>query len=822
MLKDKLNAMLSSNVPGRNIAYYISRHMDKQIVKALPADFNKSEFAIYAIGGYGRKEMSPYSDVDIMLLAKDRLDTSYMEKVYYSLIDSGLEISHSFRTIDECIHEAKKDVKTRTSMLDSRFIAGSTALDALFQKQVYPALSYHKKGSQALFREMMEELKNRYKKYGSSPFLLEPDLKYSKGGLRDVHDALWVARVFLNVIEFEQLHSLISAESFKSLCKAHDFILSMRIALHIVTGRDNNALSFEHQEGVARLLGIRASRKFQASERLLRRYYIRARAVADINDYIRSTAAKGFINIKSNFAVFKINNIFSISRNKLMINNLAFIKKDPVQILEAYLLYAKKGKVFTRFLREHISKNLLLIDKAFRSDKRAVRVFLEILQSERVYLTLKMMQKDGVLDRFIPEFGALRFLVVHEPYHIYTVDEHTLLTIKALEALSRPYNNTEGAGFANIFRNFKDKYLLYLSLLFHDIGKSQGRLHTTAGYKALFTIFERLQLEHSKRATVEFLVQNHILIYGIALNKDTEDYETIAQFIDTVNDEYLLDALLLVTYGDMCAVNPEFLTSWKRNLLLSLYNISKKYIKGIKETPNEYIQTLISKSTNSSEGFQAFLKFMPERYFLTSTIHDIGYDFTLFTEYKEKGFSFGVKKKRDNTDEITIIAADRPGLLSDILGVFSLRRLNIISLRTFNSTEGFIVDRVVVSNYRQMWWEGMDELLKEETADIIQGRREIRLPQRKYIINSRFSPFINMDNESSAFYILIETFSQDRIGLLRDITGVFSNEGFNIAMARVNTESDVAMDVFYINKTIDNSSLLKLVRVIAELWEVLQ
>lgn len=827
-LKEEVKTQLSTKITGRNIAANLTDRIDKYILNCLPQGFDTSPFAIYAIGGYGRREMSLYSDVDVMFLAKSRVESTYMEDIYYKLIDSGLAISHSFRTIDECIDEAKKDINTRTSMIDSRFLAGNVELSQDFQKKVYPSLLLHPGGQKALFLDLIGQLKTRHDKYGKSTFLLEPDLKYSIGSLRDIHDTLWLLRFFLNAKDFENHTTLFGKDTFKAFYKAHDFLLSTRLALHLESGRVNELLSFDYQEQVADLLDIRDNKKFRASERLLRRYYIKARCVNNTSTFVRNFIGKRFVrHLKVKFTSVRVDNVFSIARNMIMVNNRVLIKRNPVQILNAYLLYSKTGKLFTDFLRNYIKKNLDLINKDVRSDPRANKIFLDILKGgNRVYSTLKMMHTDGVLDRFIPEFGRLRFLVVHEPYHIYTVDEHSLFAIKAVEELGG-YSNKELDGIGRIYHTYKDKHLLYLALLFHDIGKARGRLHSTESYKSLPSILDRLKVDRAERNTILFLVRNHMLLYEVALKKDMEDPEVIAQFVDVVDDEKLLEALMVVTYGDMCAVNSKFWTSWKNNLFIVLMNRAKQYIRGVNESTYKRVEYLSDEMQNNNGEMSDFLDTMPKHYFLTNTVQKVEKDFVIFRKFKKDGFAFNIEEKVDGTHELTIIARDRTGLLTSILGVLAARMLNIILLRTFenndkNGSIHFVIDRVVVSNYRDLWWDGMDGLLKEEIKGVVIDRKKVNLSNYRVQKECRFSSFINIDNDSSQWFSIVEIFSADRIGLLRDIAEVFAIEGYNIAAAKFNTESDVAMGAFYINKDGAKVESLQLSEGVKKLWGVLE
>ncbi len=808
--------LLKKGHSGQEIVLYHSKQVDRYIKSMLPEDFADHSFAIFATGGYGRCELAPYSDIDLMFFAKDINDTQYIEALYYKLLDSGLRISHSFRTPNDCLYEINKDIRTRTSLLDARFIAGDNNLIDVFRETVYPEVAF--KEQRSFFSQRSNELKVRHKKYGQSIYLLEPNIKESQGGLRDIHEALWLCKVALNIKCIKDFQKILGEEDFRRFEKAYNFLLRLRIALHIVIGRYSDILSYEYQERVAKLMGLKDSERFHSTERLLRFYYFMAKTIKETTSRLRNISVSSHIKIPVNYGHVKLNKIFSFLQNRIIINDYEIMKKEPYRLFDAYLLYAKTGKEFSSYLTHYIKKNIFLINEKVRKSAEAVKTFKEILNSERVYNTLRMMHDDGILAKFIPEFSALRFLVVNEPYHTYTVDEHTLRSLMAIEELKNPKDFfTEH--LYNLFINLNEKEVIYFSLLFHDIGKSRGKLHSAEGYKSIKSILDKLIIKQNQREIIEFLVNNHLIMARYAFHKDIEDPENISQFSELVKSELLLNLLLLITYADMASVNPDFLSEWKKHLLFDLYNESRKYIRGIEEDPDKYIDNIIGMEERASE-IHNYLKKMPERYLLSSTPEKILKEFYLIDILKKNNISFTIDQKEGGATEISILAWDRPGLLSDIVGVFSQRRLNIISLKTFICQDGFVIDRVKFSNWDEMWWEGMNAMLESEIKDVVQRKKQIKL--NKYCkTNKRFAPFIEVENKLTSIYTTFETMSSDRIGLLYDLTNVFTRNNMNISLARINTESDVAHDVFYVSKNSARLSTEDIYNAMIQLWEIL-
>ncbi len=817
-----MGGLLAEGFTGGAIVRWHSEKIDAVIRESLPEDFDSQGVALFAIGGYGRCELAPFSDVDLMFAINKRGDAKYVEDVYYRLLNRFLPISHSVRTIGECIDELRKDVRTRTSLLDARFLAGNEAIAKRYREKVEPEVFV--KGHRDFFVARFKENQNRLMKYGKSVYMLQPNVKESDGGLRDIHEALWLSKIALHLKCFDDLSKILPLEDFKKLLKSYDFLLRLRTALHIASGRANDILSFELQRDVANALGIGASKYFRATERLMRSYYLRAKSNREITARIRNIAGSAYVKIPRTFTVAKINETFSLSQNRIMVNSTAALKKEPYRIIDSYRMRSITGKDFTSILRDFIKRHLYLIDKKTRSSPQAVSAFIDILKGSRVYDVLKAMHGDGVLDRFIPEFGPLRSLVVYEYYHIYTVDEHTLFTIKALEALGKDDSGLLGG----IYRDFRQKHVLYLSLLFHDLGKSRGHQHSAHGYKVIKPILERFALGKDEKDDIEYLVRHHLLMSRTAFNMDTEEPEVIAAFSDSVVNERLLNALFLVTYADMSAVNPDFFTGWKKRLLAELYERALRYMRGIRDDTYRYIDTYLERKTLppiplaiTKEAITAFLSTLAQRYLASSTPEKVIREFSLYLDFKQSGCAFAIEKNKDDTAGITIVAADRPGLLSGIVGVLSSRMLNIVSLRTFNGANGFIIDRIEAVNISALWWDGLDALLKEEVTAVALGTKTPAIRQYPNKI-SIFKPMLEVDNESREQYTIFEIMAADRVGLLYGITRVFASNSLNILMARVNTESDLAHDVFYVvNGHSGQPPGGTILKVLAELWQIL-
>ena len=805
---------------GRLLAEKYTRMIDtliEDIANSLHLDANA---AIVAVGGYGREELAPFSDIDVMLLIPNRKDTEKAQRILYKLWDTGLDISYSFRTPDECVVEAFRDVKTRTSLLECRYVAGDKGIYDTFRKDVYPEIAY--KRQKDFVREKLREMEKRHLDAGDSIFLLEPHLKEGEGGLRDIHTAYWLSKVALKTGNMSAFLGLMDSYDYKRFLSAYDFLLRTRFSLHLVSKRKNDVLSFEYQKDVANDLGFRDSRKFKAPERFMRYYYLKSKVIKDITRKLMVISSRPYVRVYRDMNIKRMTDEFFVSGGSLITTRKDLFAVRTEKIMEGFYLYSKTGRRFSDTMKEHIRSNLLRIRRRTRSSPEAVHYFLDILKGRRVYETLREMHETGVLGRFIPEFGALRLLVVHEPYHMYTVDEHTLLGIRNLEGLrDTRYGSLED--FHRIFIETKDLDTLFLALLFHDIGKAAGRHHEEEGYKRLKNIMERFNLDIKKRARIEFLVKNHILMSKIALRSEASDIEVLASFADAIGDPENLKAIYLITYADMSAVNPGFWTSWKSYLLRELYDHTMDYLMGIRADRSEYIKSLQTYCPDivMSELID-FLEEMPERYLLSTTKGKVIEDYKLMQQVKESGFAMRIDSRSDGVAELSVSAEDCPGLFSRIVGYLSSRGLNIVNGRIFTGRNGIVIDKISISNWKDVWWEGLAREVEDGLRGIIVGGKPINIVRRQRHAGGPFDIFIELDNEASEEFSVIEVFSQDRLGLLYDISHVLYKKGIDIVSARINTEAGLAQDVFYTQTKKDKIDYVKAQEVLAELWSILK
>jgi len=402
------------------------------------------------------------------------------------------------------------------------------------------------------------------------------------------------------------------------------------------------------------------------------------------------------------------------------------------------------------------------------------------------------------------------------------VDEHTLVAIRNLEGLrDTTYRSLEN--LHRIFNETKHLDTLFLALLFHDIGKAAGRHHEEEGYKRLKNIMERFHFDIQKRVRIEFIVRNHILMSKIALRREAGDSEVVAKFADVVGDPENLKAIYLITYADMSAVKPDFWTSWKAYLLKELYDHTMDYLAGIKSDRSEYVRSLRTFTADiEMEGLVDYLDNMPERYLLSTTRGKVVEDFRLIQRVKESSFAMRIDNSSHGVVELSISAEDCPGLFSKIVGFLSSKGLNIVDGRIFTGSRGMVIDRISISNWKEVWWDGIEKDLEGGLREIIVDGKPLNVVRQKSHSGGLFDVFIELDNEASDEFSVLEIFSPDRLGLLYDISHVLYKKGINIVSARINTEAGLAEDVFYTQSKKVKIDYVKAQEVLAELWETLE
>ncbi len=808
-------------------------HLIRHLFTAISADYGQQlpaanrRVALIAQGGYGRGELNPQSDIDLLFLYVWKVSPfveSVTEKLLYTLWDAGLQVGHATRSIADCVRLAESDMKVRTSLLDARFLCGDFPLYEDFEKKVESRLV--KNGVKRFIREKLEETRLRHEQFGGSVYLLEPDVKEGEGGLRDLQTARWVARAGLKVKDIETLalNGIVGAADIAQLKESQDFLLRVRNELHFSTGKHQDQLTFEHQEKVSAALGFEGEGALRGVEVFMRSYYLHAAQVNRLSTLIvhRVTDCD-----KPRFgagAIFgrTLREGIRLSKGHLTVTKPEVLRSAPENLVRIFDDAQKYNCQLSHETRELLRAHLDLIDDEFRRSAAANLPFFSILRwKESVYETLVEMHRAGVLGALIPEFGRLLCMVLHDAYHIYTVDQHSLRLIKEIERLKAGEYAESSPLLTQLAREAEKIELLYLGLMFHDIGKGFGGGHSEIGARMVHSIARRMRLNADDGALVEFLVRHHLLMTHTAFRRDLEDPKTISDFAKTMGGVNNLKMLYLLTFADVKAVGPEVWNPWKASLLGELYiktlNVLEEAEKGEFERQDvraalRRVQTRVRRQLtkdHDEEEVEQFIEAMPERYFLSTPEDDIAEHFELMSRFRGRRAELSVQHFPDrDCSSVAICCQDRPGLFASITGVFTALNFDILNARIFTATDGRILDVFRISHHgraevvmaEQKWIKFraiLDGVLdgKIDIAHLVGSFKPSALFQKRA---PRVATVVNIDNEASDDFTIVEVFTEDRIGVLFTITYSLHRLGLSIHVAKISTNVDQAADVFYV------------------------
>ncbi len=801
-LCQKIALLSEDERSGLGLCAAMSSLIDHELRKAWAA--GESEAALYAVGGYGRAEMAPFSDIDILFLTRGKPSARAAEHaraVVYALWDGGFEVGYSVRSFRDCLDVGLSDTDARTAMLESRFLSGNPDVDRAFREDVMPKLL--RSGARTFVQKKLKEHEKRRRSYGATAFLLEPHVKEGEGGLRDVHTAFWLSRVAFGVEGFLGIDQLLDRRQVIKLYAAYDYLERIRVRLHLETRRKHDTLDFENQPRLARAFGFQPRYGLSPEERLMRRYYLHAREISDISgELIEQAVWKifGKIGGPSWFRTERVSPPFKIIKGYLVAEKPESLSKTPHLMMDAFHHRVRVKAPMSRGLKAVLRGNMRLVSGSMRSDPQTAEAFLRILRDQRAYPVLREMNDMGFLGKYLPEFGRLRALVVREPYHAYTVDEHTLHALRNLDRLN-DRTHPGPADLKTLYAECTRKELLHLAILLHDAGKAgtgaYGHHHVD-----LWSVLDRLGLPTADRPLVEFLVKSHLLMSQTAQKRDMDDPRTIMEFTTDVDNEQNLKYLYLMTYADISAVRPGYWSEWRGYLVRTLFNRSLRYFRG--EWSGERKGALLDHVRGcpdvTPEELERHLDGFPPRYLRSADDAGIVEDLRLLRKAGPEGIAVRFQKLTDlDCMEVTIGATDRPGLLGSLAAVFATNALNILRALIFTGREGRVIDRFLVSDWSKADWPGLTEKLAQDLDTVYRsgwcpssGGR----PRRR----SPLPPHITLDNESTERTTLIGLLCSDRPGLLADVMGVLYETGLNVESARIETDGHTASDSIEVSR----------------------
>ena len=814
--------------------------------------------ALVAIGGYGRAELNPHSDIDFMFLHDGQVVmggrrplphlAKLVDGVLYPLWDLGLKVGHSVRSIEDCVAVANTDMQSKTSLIEARLINGDEALFKKFQKTLVAKCV---KGHVDEYIDMrIEDQAARRAKYGNSASMQEPNLKNGCGGLRDYQNLLWMTFFKYGTRSLAELQTqdFVTDAERRQLEAAYSFLLRVRTDMHYHTNRATDVLSKALQPSIAHNLGYLERSPSKRIEKFMRDVYTHFRNIYIITRTLEQRMA--LVPAQPGFVSSKISSLKSLIPGKRKkaaqepVDGFQFLNGEihavsqrvfrdhPRRLMRVFLYAQQRGLRLHPDLAQLIRKELALANREFLNDQHVRETFLTILaQRGNVAPILRAMHEVGLLGKYIPEFGKLTCLVQHEFYHQYTADEHTLVCLEQADNIWE--GRTPGLeAYTRLLQNLERPFLLYLALLLHDTGKPTGHgNHAEVGATISMRVARRLRLDGSASHVLRVLVENHLLMASLSQRRDLDDPFVIRTFATEVQTPETLSLLTLLTFSDSQATSDKLWNGFKDALLWSLHDKAAPLLAGgsefirAEEKQRELLMEEVNRVANGSvnlEELEALFATLPPRYFQIHTAREIFEDLMVAHRFMRLQISdqdsplTPVINWHNEPDRgyntVKICTWDRAGLFTKIAGSFSALGLNILSAQIFTRTDGIVLDEFFVidaktgsladRSQRDEFEKLLNKVLTDEEVDFpaLISRHKMPRPVYQAYTGEQMPTRIHFDNEASEARTLIEIETEDRVGLLFVISGVLSEFSLDISAAKILTERGAAIDSFYVRE----------------------
>jgi len=819
---------------GIEAAHELAREMDAMVAAVhdcavreypSPNPTSADRLAVVAVGGYGRGELAPHSDIDLLFLLPWKLTPrgeQVVEFILYLLWDLGLKVGHATRSVDECVRLARQDITIRTALLESRLLLGDEALFAelrrVFRDKVAAGTALE------FVTAKLAERDARHKRLGDSRYVVEPNIKEGKGGLRDLQTLYWIGKYVYDVDRVGELvgRGVLTTEDTRTFRKAERFLWAVRFHLHDLTGRAEERLTFDVQPELARRMGYTDHAGALGVERFMKHFYLVAKDVGSLTriycaaieaDHMR----RPLIRLPRLSRGRDVGG-FREDAGRLTVAADDTFERDPAAMIRLFHVSFTTGLDIHPHALRLITRNLARIDRAVRDDPEANRLFMDILCAEKQNpeIALRRMNEAGVFGKFVPDFGRVVGQTQHDMYHVFTVDEHTIFALGLLHRIELGELGDDHPLATRIIHKLASRRALYVALLFHDIAKGRGGDHSEVGARLVRRMGPRLGLSEEETETVEWLVLHHLDMSNVAQKRDLADPKTIADFARIVQSPERLRLLLCLTVADMRATSPKVWNNWKAELLRDLYNATEDALSGGQQTDarDDRVRTALAALRTrladwSDADFDAHVQRGYPGYWLAFPVETLSRQARQVRAAEAAGQKLSIETRVDaelSVTEITTYTQDHPGLFSRLAGAFAAAGANVVDARIFTTPQGMALDAFWLQDAEGEAYDRPDKLAKlsvhieralggEFRAGDARAERNF-VPTRTRIFH--VPPRVLVDNQASATHTVVEINGRDRPGFLYDVTRSLYGLALQISSAKISTYGERAVDVFYV------------------------
>lgn len=782
---------------------------------------DQQPLALIAVGGYGREEMFPLSDLDILILSETALEPPLEEQIaqlIQFLWDCRFEVGHSVRTVEQCLAEGKHDISIATNLLEARFLTGQITLFSELETAVHAADFW---SVEAFFHGKMQEKEQRYQRYNNTGYNLEPDIKYNPGGLRDLHLLYWIALRHVGAKNLQDIldSGFIYPEEHRILNAAQHFLFKLRFALHLVIKRYDNRLLFDRQLKVSEILGYQTPdqqmRGNQAVEEMMKMFFRAAHEIRELTELLLQHYQEHFINRCDDCVAQPLDENFELKNNSIQLRcaDCFILQPDTILDLFYHLTAQPQAAIHSTTLRR--LRLALLQNSSYLIDYPLARQkFIRLLQQpQAIARALVPMHQHGVLNAYCEEWNNISGLMQFDLFHAYTVDEHTIRVLLKLESFLDPQNREQHPLCVELFPQLVNRSLLYVTALFHDIAKGRGGDHAELGAIDVYDFAQKHGFSESEAETMAWLVLNHLKMSVTAQRRDIYDPQVVLEFANSVKDQIRLDYLSCLTVADISATNGTLWNSWKRSLIKTLYQFTTQqlqqgsdYLLDVSDQILQHrlralalLQPLLQDETLKLRAVNDFWQRCPQDYFLRNNPQQLAWHAELVCPAPNETIVKSSNRFSQGGTELFVYCPDQPHLFNKVVRAIEAKNLSIHDAQILTSNDGYALDSFIISETSGLLAKfDRRRSLEESVLNALQSDYK---PALRHKINNKLQHFhvpteVRFINTHKTDQTELEIFVLDKPGLLAMISNVFSELGLNLLNAKITTVGERAEDFF--------------------------